>query len=188
MLDPVLYLLAVATLLATPGPTNTLMATSGATAGVRNSLVMLLAELAGYLIAIEAIRLLLAPVIAAYAPVGVVLKVAVSIYLVYVAVRLWRRPVGADAGGRTVSFANVFTTTLLNPKGLIFALTIIPQQAPGLLGYFAAFAAEVLVFGFAWIAAGAGLRSVAGSRWGALPKIASAALVLFAGYIAVSAF
>jgi threonine/homoserine/homoserine lactone efflux protein len=188
MADPLLYLLAVAMLLATPGPTNTLMATSGATAGIRGSLVLLLAELAGYLIAVEAIRLLLGPVIVAYAPVGVILKVAVSIYLVTVAVRLWRRPAGATAGGRTVSFANVFTTTLLNPKGLIFALTIIPQQAPGLLGYFAAFAAEVLVFGFAWIAAGAGLGLVAGTRSGALPKLASGALVLFAGYIAVSAF
>lgn len=70
MADPVLYLLAVAMLLATPGPTNTLMATAGASAGIRGSLVLLLAELAGYLIAIEAIRLLLGPVIAGYIAVS----------------------------------------------------------------------------------------------------------------------
>ena len=41
MSDPLLFLLAVATVLLTPGPTNTLMATSGATSGIVPSLRLL---------------------------------------------------------------------------------------------------------------------------------------------------
>ena len=45
MIDPWLFMLAVATLLATPGPTNTLMATAGAMNGPRAAWPLLLAEL-----------------------------------------------------------------------------------------------------------------------------------------------
>ncbi|MFY8031875.1 MAG: hypothetical protein ACOVO5_08585 [Devosia sp.] len=47
MTDPLLFLAAVLTLLGTPGPTNTLLATAGATAGVRRSLPRLLGVLGG---------------------------------------------------------------------------------------------------------------------------------------------
>lgn len=187
MTDPLLFLLAVATLLATPGPTNTLMATAGATAGIRASLPKLLAELAGYLIAIAAIRIVLGPLIHAYPLVGTALKIAVALYLVWVAIRLWRRPLASTGDPATVSFTSVFVTTLLNPKALIFALTIIPQDAPGLGWYVAAFAATVLAAGFGWIVIGAVLRAGVGQRPGVLPKIAALALLGFAGYIASSA-
>ena len=57
MNEPLLFLAAVLTLLGTPGPTNTLLATSGAVAGLRRSLALLVAELAGYLLAIATIRM-----------------------------------------------------------------------------------------------------------------------------------
>ena len=73
MTDPILFFLAVATILATPGPTNTLMATSGATAGIVRSLPLLMAEIAGYLIAILMIRAVLAPLVHAYPAIGIAL-------------------------------------------------------------------------------------------------------------------
>ena len=66
MTDPLLFILAVLTILGTPGPTNTLLATGGAVDGVGRSLPLLLGELTGYLVAIAVIRVVLGPVIAAY--------------------------------------------------------------------------------------------------------------------------
>lgn len=52
MTDPILFAFAVIAILATPGPTNALLATAGAANGLRRSLPLVPAELAGYLIAI----------------------------------------------------------------------------------------------------------------------------------------
>ena len=52
MVEPFLFVLTVVTILGTPGPTNTLLATAGAAAGVRRSLLLVPAELGGYLTSI----------------------------------------------------------------------------------------------------------------------------------------
>jgi len=54
MTDPILFAFAVIAILATPGPTNALLATAGAANGLRRSLPLVPAELAGYVIAIAA--------------------------------------------------------------------------------------------------------------------------------------
>ena len=184
MTDPILFFLAVATILATPGPTNTLMATSGATAGIARSWPLLVAEITGYLIAILAIRAVLAPVVHAYPAIGIGLKVAVAVYLVWLAVKLWRQPLALDADTRAITFTNVLVTTLLNPKALIFALTVFTQEnSPALPWYFLAFAATVVAAGGGWIVFGRLLRGAAGARAGLIPKVAAVALVGFAGFI-----
>ena len=188
MTDPLLFLLAVLTILATPGPTNTLLATAGATAGVRPSLHLLGAELAGYLIAILAIRVVLSPVIAAWPAVGMVLKLMVAAYIGWVAVRLWLTP-RALTGARQVTFRMVFITTLLNPKAIIFALTVIPLTHAALWAYFAAFAACVAACGGGWVLLGGAVGAASrGKRTGLIQKIAAVALGGFAGVILASAF
>jgi threonine/homoserine/homoserine lactone efflux protein len=187
MTDPILFILAVLTLLGTPGPTNTLLATSGATAGVRRSLVLLVGELGGYLIAIAAIRIVLGPVIHAWPVVGIALKVAVVAYLVVIAVRLWRHGNSLTDEKARIDVPAVFVTTLLNPKALIFALSIIPAEHPALWAYFTAFAVAVPLVGLCWILLGRAVGAAAGERHvGIVRKIASVALVGFAGVIAVS--
>ena len=186
MTDPTLFILAVLTLLSTPGPTNTLLATSGATLGVSRSLSLLVGELTGYLVAITAVRVVLGPIIQAHPWVGVALKIAVVTYLGWVAVRLWREKAAlTDAG--TVSARSVFITTLLNPKSLFFALSIIPAEHPALALYFAAFAIAVPSVGLCWIVVGRALGAAAGKQHGGLiRRVASVALVGFAGLIAAS--
>lgn len=188
MTDPILFFLAVATILATPGPTNTLMATSGATTGISRSLVLLVAEVAGYLVAVAAIHFLIAQIVETYPALGVALKVAVALYLVWLAIKLWRRPVVIAAGVKSVSFVNVLVTTLLNPKALIFALSILPWESPALGWYIGAFAATVVAAGGGWIVLGSVLRGVTGRRAGYIPRIASVVPVGFAGLILREAF
>ncbi|MDU6750805.1 MAG: hypothetical protein E6447_24460, partial [Bradyrhizobium sp.] len=69
-MDLLTFVLSTAALLATPGPTNTLLATAGASRGARASAHLLLAELAGYLLAILLLRVVLGPVLATAPLVG----------------------------------------------------------------------------------------------------------------------
>jgi len=64
-MDRIAFAAAALSLLATPGPTNTLLATSGAKVGLRRSLPLLGAELGGYLLAILLLRALIGPLMAA---------------------------------------------------------------------------------------------------------------------------
>ena len=187
MSDPILFVLAVITILATPGPTNTLMATSGATSGISKSLILLAAEITGYLTAILAVHFVLGRVVETYPAVGTALKVAVAIYLAWLAIKLWRRPL-LEARERAVTFGNVYITTLLNPKALIFALTIIPWSAPGLAWYLLGFAVIVIAAGGGWIVLGSVVGATSGSRAGYVPRLASIVLIAFAGIILRAAF
>ena len=91
MTDPVVFALAVIAILATPGPTNTLLATSGASVGLRRSLVLVPAETAGYLISILSIGLVAGPFLASQPGLAPSLRILVGAYLLWLAVRLWRR-------------------------------------------------------------------------------------------------
>lgn len=188
MTDPLLFILAVLTILGTPGPTNTLLATSGVTVGVRKSLPLLGAELSGYLIAILVIRGVLSPIIAAFPLVGTILKVMVASYICWIAVRLWMTP-STMTTARQVDFRMVFVTTLLNPKAIIFALTVIPLTHPELWVYFVGFAVSVMGCGFGWILIGGAIGKASGGKHrGLIQRVAALALGGFAGVILASAF
>jgi threonine/homoserine/homoserine lactone efflux protein len=183
--DPVVFLLAALTLLAVPGPTNVLLSTGGATLGFRRALPLLLGGLCGYLLSIEAIRLLLAPLIGQWPAIVPALKVIASLYLVWLAVRLWQRR--GTTQKREVTAWMLLVATLVNPKALIFAVSVFPADSPVIWLNFVAFSAIALVTGTAWILIGFGLDAAAGERSRWLPRIASVTLVGFAGYIAAQA-
>lgn len=187
MTDPFLFVLAILTLLGTPGPTNTLLATSGAAAGIRASLPLLAAELSGYLAAGGLIRLVLGPVLAALPGVGIALKLVVAAYLVVLAIRLLRRKALATEA-RPVTFRDVLVTTLLNPKAPVVALAVIPAGVAGEALYWVGFALLVPLMGGVWIGIGRGLGLAAGARVLWLTRAAGAVLIVFAGLIGLSAF
>lgn len=189
--DPLLFALTVLAILGTPGPTNTLLATAGATAGFLRTWPFLAAEASGYLLSILTIGYLLGPVVAAYPAVGLTLRLLVGVYLVYLAFRLWRYGRVAEIAGRkVVTFQQVFVTTLLNPKALVFALGVIPFGAPQLWAYFAGFVGMLLCVGSAWIAfgSGAGIAAQAAGRTYLVPRVGALAVACFAAVLLVQPF
>ena len=90
MSDPIVFALLVLALLAVPGPTNTLLAGSGAMRGVLRSLPLLLGELVGYNVSIATLRATLGTVFSQASGAQTLLTWAIAAYLVFLAVRLWR--------------------------------------------------------------------------------------------------
>ena len=194
MIDPVAFILAALTLLATPGPTNTLLAMSGAAAGFRPSLRLLVAELAGYTISILTLALVLGPLVRGNPMVGVTLKGLCAAYLVYLAVKLWREGSSTLITDAAVPFRRVFTTTLLNPKAVIFAFLILPHLADRRvlqgLPYLAALCGLIVLVGGSWIGLGSALRVGSGGKLagGLVRRIGASALVVFAMVLGSSAW
>jgi threonine/homoserine/homoserine lactone efflux protein len=186
MQDPTLFVLTVLLILGTPGPTNTLLATAGGTMGFRRALPLVPAEACGYLISILSVGLALGPVIASMPAVAIGLRLAVGVYLAGLAVKLWRRG-AVDLSVAPVTPRQVFVTTLLNPKALVFALGVIPFGTavwwPYLLGFVGLLAGVAL----SWIALGAALGRAAGAvgRAGLVPRLGAAVVGAFAVVLVV---
>jgi threonine/homoserine/homoserine lactone efflux protein len=186
MTDPWLFSVAVLVVLATPGPTNTLLLTSGATVGVYRSLPLLFAELAGYNISILVIGHVFGPTISATPVAQIALRIGAGIYLLTMAARLWRsRLRGTEL---PVSFRDVFMTTLLNPKALLFALLIIPLADPKAPIFLARFSAILVFVGSVWLVVGAIAGRMIQQKWSLLiPKTAALTLLVFASVLIGSA-
>jgi threonine/homoserine/homoserine lactone efflux protein len=188
MTDPILFTLAVLALLATPGPTNTLLMTSGATTGPASSWRLIPAEIAGYTIAILAIGFVIGPFIAESWALGMALRVCVALYLTWVATRLWRHPTAEIDSGRLIRPRDVFIATLLNPKALLFGLGIVPLHDPHAVAYMIAFCLMVAAVGASWICLGAAIRRGLLPKAGVplVPRIGAAVITAFAGYLVLA--
>jgi threonine/homoserine/homoserine lactone efflux protein len=191
-MEPTTFVAASVALLATPGPTNTLLATSGAGIGVRWSIPLLAAEFCGYMIAIALLRAFIGPVVAAIPAFEILLRIAVVAYLLYLAAMLWIHGAAGIDGASPVTLSRVFVTTLLNPKGIIFAFTILPQGIDllPLAPWLAGLAVLIVAIGGAWIVAGAWLRRGLG---GVIPsslgyRTSAIVLILLAGIVSAHAF
>ncbi len=124
-----------------PGPTNTLLLSSGAIVGFTRTLKLIAAEIAGYLIAIIAWGIFLMG-LSQHAPwTATVIKCLAAGYVGWMAVKVWNIHLHVD-GDDKIKAHNVFVTTLLNPKAFVFASYIMP----------AATFTSGLVFGYAMLA------------------------------------
>ncbi len=184
MNDPFLFAVAVLAILATPGPTNTLLATAGATRGFVRSMPLLVAEAAGYTTTIVVVHTLAAALGWDSGKLGAPLRLIAGGYLMWLAIKLWRTPF---VKGQTVVLPrHVLTATLMNPKALIFALAIIPFDAPHAPVYVVGFWLLLLSMGSAWLAGGAILRRSAGRYSNAFPRVASLVLATLSTVLMVS--
>ena len=160
--------LGVAGVLLTPGPTNTLLLVGGATRGFRAALPLLVAESCAYVISISALAVVIGPIAAASPAINWTLRIAAGLYLAYLAQRLWRAfPIEGgpvqDATPQTVRLRHVFTTTLVNPKGVIFAIGFAPH-VDSLVAFLAGFVAVCMTTASGWIFLGAVLGRNAAQR------------------------
>ncbi|MFG1245924.1 hypothetical protein [Xanthobacter flavus] len=152
------FLFAIWGLLLTPGPTNTLLALSGASVGLGRSLRLMPAELAAYLVVTVPLATAGADLLAGAPLAAVAVRLAAAGWIAYLAVRLWRLPAPGQAAGE-VTLARVFTTTLLNPKALIIGLTLLPRGSePDFPPHLALFAGSVVAVATIWAGGGALLK------------------------------
>ncbi|HEY4295667.1 MAG TPA: LysE family transporter [Paraburkholderia sp.] len=163
-----LLAVGVVVVLLTPGPTNTLLAAAGLRYGVRRSLPLIAAELAGYLVSISVWGRFLAQAAHALPWLPSLLRVAAGLYIAYLAVDMWRAAVALpDSTQRTNGMRTLFVATLLNPKAVLFAGTIFPAlaftQMPAYVFAMLTFACLAVPIALAWIAFGAALGS--GRLW-----------------------
>ena len=135
------------------------MAVAGATLGVSRGLRLIPAEVAGYLASISLLIFTFQPVFAAFPLAAAVLRFGCGSYLAILALTVWRAS-ACDAGHTSfVSFQRVFTTTLLNPKSLIFAFQIFPTEGIRLtLAFLGMFALICSATASLWIYLGSTLR------------------------------
>lgn len=179
MQDPFLFILGM------PGPTNTLLATSGALVGWRRSLPFAVAAIAGYLIAIAILNIVMASALVAYPWIKTALRLTICTYLGIVALELWRRSDALKGAPSAIGFQRVFVTTLLNPKAIVVAFGIIPFSQPNAIVFVVAFTGFIVIAAVCWIFVGvlvAGVVPTQGSR--IVSRLSAVVLVGFAGLIA----
>lgn len=164
------FALASLVLLATPGPTNTLLAASAASRGFAPSLPLLLGEAAGYFAAIVILRTFFGPIISAEPLFGQALSALACLYVLHLSIALWRKSTRPGEPESSIGIKTVFLTTLINPKAVVFAFTLLPavDQEAVLLPWLLTLFILIALCGGGWIALGATLSrgDASGARVG----------------------
>jgi threonine/homoserine/homoserine lactone efflux protein len=192
MTDPVAFVAAAVILLATPGPTNTLLFATALQGGIGRWPSLLSAELSGYSISILALASLSA-VLDILPNSAALLRLVCAMYLAYTAFSMWRSAPAAGSGGEHTTALRVFVTTLLNPKAMVFAFVIVPYLGEGRFREAAPYAGSLAILivccGFSWIAIGNFLRNHAPLKVSSLTirRATALALAVFATLIGAQA-
>ena len=177
-------IIALSVLLLTPGPTNTLMALAGAERGARAAAGLIPAELCAYLCVAVPLAGAGAGLMAAVPGLLPLVTAAAALWVLWLAVRMWRCPVPQQDGPVTVTGSRVFVTTLLNPKALIIGLVLLP--GPSLPLRTAVFAALVCGAALAWISLGAVLARRGNSPVSGLSPLVRRSAALWLGLLSAA--
>lgn len=152
------FLFAIWGILLTPGPTNTLLALSGASVGFRRSVPLMPLELAAYLLVAVPLAWVGSEAMAARPLLGVAVRLCAAAWVMFLAVKLWRTP-KPGAPAQRVTRRRVFVTTLLNPKALVFGLVLLPPgTSPQFLSRLGLFCLSVVCVASLWARGGAMLN------------------------------
>jgi threonine/homoserine/homoserine lactone efflux protein len=158
----------------TPGPNNLLLWASGAEFGVRRTVRHVVGTAIGIGLMAVSVAAGLGAVIATVPEVATAMKLAGSVYLLYLAYRIaGAKALQRNAVARPMGLLQAAAFQVINPKAWIFALgaitTFRPPDTPVLLGgVFVAITMMLVVLPTAalWAIAGGSLsRLIAGDRW-----------------------
>lgn len=193
-----LFIGLIITILLTPGPTNTLLASSGIQAGIKRSLKLIPAEVIGYFIAITTWGFLLESVSHFVPWLPPLIKLLSATFIIYLAIKLWITSTkDLDLNQPLITSKALFVATLLNPKALLFASAIFPHTAwinfHEYLVHMGTFLALITPIAFLWIAFGSILISnkISWLNQRNLQRSAAFVLTFFAmplAYSAISSF
>jgi len=188
------FLMPMLALLLAPGPTNALVALSGAQGKQARLAPVVAVALLGYLAAVVPLALLGAQVVGRWPQAPAVLRLLAAAWLLVVAAGLWRAPATpADSPplavpGR-VALRAVFLTTLCNPKALVVALVLLPAFGdPRFSSGLALFALTVIGSALVWGTFGTMLGAGPGGlrRTGLLGRAASVWLAFVSAGLAAA--
>lgn len=154
-----LFLGLIMTILLTPGPTNTLLASSGIQTGIKRSLKLIPSEVLGYFIAITIWGYLLESVSHFVPWLPPLLKLFSAAFIIFLAVKLWLTSTQKiDLNQPLITSKALFIATLLNPKALLFASVVFPQtvwqSSEQYFIHMGTFLALITPIAFLWIAFG----------------------------------
>lgn len=156
----------------TPGPNNLMLTTSGLLFGMSRTWPHLLGIPFGVTLQLVAVGAGLGAVFAVEPRLQLVLKIVGTLYLLWLAARLWKAASVQDATlARPIGFLQAAAFQFVNPKAWLIAVTVIAAfVAPG-DGYALRLALVCLVFAIVglpcmavWVAFGAGLRQLLHDR------------------------
>lgn len=139
--------LALMVLLLTPGPTNTLMLLAGTERGLMRALALIPAELAAYLAVVTPLALLSHALANQLGTIRPVAGTVAGLWVAWLALQMWRAAPEAE-DHVTVTAARLAITTLLNPKGLIMGLVLIPATGATAASFALLVTCIALVAGF----------------------------------------
>lgn len=149
------FIAAIVVLLVVPGPTNTLLFFAGSERGLRRSLPLLIGEVTAYLFVVGFLATLAAAVFADNPTALAVVRGAAAAWVMWLAIKMWRSA-GGSLEESVANVRGVFVTTLLNPKGIIIGLSIMPSGPLGdVAPWLFLFAILVSFVGSTWVIAGA---------------------------------
>lgn len=181
------FSLSLAALLFAPGPTNALLALSGAEHGAWRTLRLLPLIFAAYALTVLPLAAVGEDLLRQQHAVRAGVTLAAALWVAWMAYALWRRPAADEAPSAAARGVRLFITTLLNPKALIIGLVLIPgqpQQGHALALFFT-------VLGLAaagWALLGASLRARAAGGLPLLRRICAGWLGLLALMLGSAAF
>ncbi|RKG34506.1 LysE family translocator [Acinetobacter tianfuensis] len=159
-----LFIGSVIMILLTPGPTNTLLASSGLQVGVKKSFRLIPAEAFGYLLSISFWGFLIGKISVYLPALPPILKLFSAGYILYLALKLWKTANAVqDLNQVSIRDWQLFIATLLNPKALLFASAVFPAIAWAEPSYYVAhmlaFLLLIIPIAFFWTLIGSMLSS-----------------------------
>lgn len=191
----IFFISLVVTILLTPGPTNTLLASSGIQVGIQKSLKLIPVEVLGYLIAITIWGILVKLMSGSLPWLPALLKLLSAIFILGLAIRLWKTATRQlDLEQPVITAKALLLATLLNPKALMFASAVFPERSWHMLSeyilHMGVFLLLITPIAFLWIAFGHVLVSnrISWLNQYTLQRFASLVLVSFSVPLTISAF